>query len=168
MKSETFAGNSRTLLRSNIPPRSWRSSLLRIARRTSTDQIVGEFAGRGVRLHRQSERLGKTAAQNAAVEQATGEVILFSDATTLYQPDVLRVMMPDFADASVGCVAGRLVYVDPADSAVGHGARSYWSYETFLKTHESRIGPLIGASGCFTQFVATLMCRCITKPAAIS
>ena len=113
-----------------------------------TDEIARSFAPRGVRLHRQTERLGKTAAQNAAVAQARGEVILFSDATTLYSPDVLRVMMPNFADPSVGCVAGRLVYVDPAQSGVGRGARSYWGYETFLKSHESRACSLIGASGC--------------------
>ncbi|MBC7912365.1 MAG: glycosyltransferase family 2 protein [Pyrinomonadaceae bacterium] len=113
-----------------------------------TDLIAREFAARGVRLHRQEERLGKTAAQNAAVQQARGEVILFSDATTLYEPDVLRLMMPNFADASVGCVAGRLMYVDPAQTSVGHGARSYWGYETFLKKHESRACSLIGASGC--------------------
>ncbi|MBC7932471.1 MAG: glycosyltransferase family 2 protein [Rubrivivax sp.] len=113
-----------------------------------TDEIARSYSARGVRLHRQTERLGKTAAQNAAVELARGEVILFSDATTLYQPDVLRVMLPSFADETVGCVAGRLVYVDPSDSGVGRGARSYWGYETFLKTHESRACSLIGASGC--------------------
>lgn len=113
-----------------------------------TEEIVREFRGRGVRLYRQSERLGKTAAQNAAVAEARGEIILFSDATTLYQPNVLHVMLPSFADQAVGCVAGRLVYVDRADSSVGRGARSYWSYETFLKKHESRVGSLIGASGC--------------------
>jgi cellulose synthase/poly-beta-1,6-N-acetylglucosamine synthase-like glycosyltransferase len=113
-----------------------------------TDQIARKFAGRGVRLHRQSERLGKTAAQNAAVEQARGEIILFSDATSLYQPNAVRAMMPSFADSTVGCVAGRLEYVDGSDSRVGRGARSYWSYETFLKRHESRVGSLIGASGC--------------------
>jgi cellulose synthase/poly-beta-1,6-N-acetylglucosamine synthase-like glycosyltransferase len=113
-----------------------------------TDEIARSYAARGVRLHRQAERLGKTAAQNAAVELARGEVILFSDATTLYQPDVLRAMLPNFADASVGCVAGKLVYVDPAATSVGRGAKSYWGYETFLKTHESRACSLIGASGC--------------------
>ena len=113
-----------------------------------TDEIARGFAARGVRLHVQPERLGKTAAQNAAVEQAHGEIILFSDATSIYQPKVLRAMMPNFADPSVGCVAGRLVYVDPADSGVGRGARSYWDYETFLKRHESRVCSLIGASGC--------------------
>jgi cellulose synthase/poly-beta-1,6-N-acetylglucosamine synthase-like glycosyltransferase len=113
-----------------------------------TDEIVRQYASRGVRLCRQPERLGKTSAQNMAVEQALGEVILFSDATTLYERDVLRVMLPNFADETVGCVAGRLVYVDPTDSSVGQGARSYWGYETFLKHHESRVCSLIGASGC--------------------
>ncbi|GAC1401750.1 MAG: glycosyltransferase family 2 protein [Pyrinomonadaceae bacterium] len=116
-----------------------------------TDEIVREFASRTngrVRLHRQIERLGKTTAQNAAVEIARGEIILFSDATTMYAPDVLKVMMPNFADESVGCVAGKLIYVDPSKSATGRGARSYWGYETFLKRHESRACSLIGASGC--------------------
>ena len=113
-----------------------------------TDEIARSFAARGDRLHRQSERLGKTAAQNAAVEQARGDILLFSDATTLYRPDVLRVIVPNFADPAIGCVAGRLIYVDPAQSSVGRGAHSYWGYETFLKEHESRIGSLIGVSGC--------------------
>ncbi|MET0626799.1 MAG: glycosyltransferase family 2 protein [Pyrinomonadaceae bacterium] len=113
-----------------------------------TDEIARSYAARGVRLHRQAERLGKTAAQNAAVELARGDVLLFSDATTLYRPDVLRAMAPNFADPSVGCVAGKLIYVDPAATSTGAGAKSYWGYETFLKTHESRACSLIGASGC--------------------
>ncbi len=113
-----------------------------------TDEIARAFADRGVRLVRQPQRLGKTAAQNMAVAEARGEIILFSDATSLYEPNVLRVMMPSFADPTVGCVAGRLIYVDPAQTRVGRGARSYWGYETFLKEHESRIFSLIGASGC--------------------
>lgn len=113
-----------------------------------TNQITREFAARGVRLHIQPQRLGKTAAQNAAVEQSHGEILLFSDATSLYQPNVLRAILPSFADLTVGCVAGRLAYVDPSDSSVGQGARTYWDYERFLKHHESRAGSLIGASGC--------------------
>jgi cellulose synthase/poly-beta-1,6-N-acetylglucosamine synthase-like glycosyltransferase len=113
-----------------------------------TDEIVLGFASRGVRLHRQAERLGKTAAQNAAVELARGEIILFSDATTLYQPDVLRRLMPYFADPTVGCATGRIVYTDSAASSVGHGTRSYWSYEFLLRKHESAVCSLIGVCGC--------------------
>lgn len=113
-----------------------------------TDEIAHSFAASGVRVHRQTERLGKTAGQNAAVEQAGGEIILFSDATTHYNPDVVRALVPSFADPTVGCVAGRLIYVDQSASTVGRGARTYWGYETFLKQHESRVCSLIGASGC--------------------
>jgi cellulose synthase/poly-beta-1,6-N-acetylglucosamine synthase-like glycosyltransferase len=113
-----------------------------------TDEIALSFASRGVRLHRQSERLGKTAAQNAAVEKALGEILLFSDATTHYQPDVLRAMVPNFADREVGCVTGRVIYSPDKGSAVGEGTRSYWSYEFLLKKHESSIGSLIGVCGC--------------------
>jgi cellulose synthase/poly-beta-1,6-N-acetylglucosamine synthase-like glycosyltransferase len=113
-----------------------------------TDEIVREFAGRDVKLFRQTERNGKTAAQNMAVEKAAGEILLFSDATTMYQKNVLRAMLPNFADETVGCVAGKLIYVDDSESGVGRGAQSYWNYETFLKESESRACSLIGASGC--------------------
>src|SRR2546430_816684 len=113
-----------------------------------TDEITREFATRGVKLHHQPERLGKTAAQNATIEKAHGEVIVFSDATSHYQPNVLKELVPNFADEQVGCVGGRLVYVDHHQSDIGRGAKSYWSYETFLKRHESSACSLIGVSGC--------------------
>lgn len=114
----------------------------------ATDEIVKQFADRGVRLIRQAHRGGKTAAQNLAVEHATGEIVLFSDATSTYRPDVIRQVVKNFADKSVGCVAGKLVYVDPAKTDTGSGAKSYWGYETFLKESESRACSLIGVSGC--------------------
>jgi cellulose synthase/poly-beta-1,6-N-acetylglucosamine synthase-like glycosyltransferase len=113
-----------------------------------TDEIVQSFGNQGVILHRQPQRLGKTAAQNAAVEKAHGEIVVFSDATSLYETDALRKIVRNFADQTVGCVGGRLVYVDPGDTHVGRGARRYWGYETFLKKHESAACSLIGVSGC--------------------
>lgn len=113
-----------------------------------TDEIALSYASRGVQLHRQTERLGKTAAQNAAAEKARGEILLFSDATTHYQPDVLRLLVPNFADPEVGCATGRVIYAADAESTVGHGTRSYWSYEFLLKRCESSITSLIGVCGC--------------------
>ncbi len=113
-----------------------------------TDEIVKEFAKYGVKLFRQEGRVGKTVTQNNAVEISTGEIILFSDATTDYKFDVLREILPNFADESIGCAAGKLIYVDNSASNVGKGAQKYWNYETFLKESESRACSLIGASGC--------------------
>lgn len=113
-----------------------------------TDQIVKSFADKGVKLFRQEGRVGKTITQNNAVEICAGEIILFSDATTNYQINVLREILPNFADEKVGCAAGKLVYVDNSESNVGKGAKSYWNYESFLKQSESDACSLIGASGC--------------------
>lgn len=132
----------------NYPPEKLEIIVASDCSSDKTDEIVGEFAARGIKLYRQDERRGKTSAQNMAVERATGEIILFSDATTLYKTDVLRAMLPNFADKTVGCVAGKLIYVDASASSVGKGARSYWNYETFLKESESRACSLIGTSGC--------------------
>jgi len=113
-----------------------------------TDEIAEEYSDRGVKLFRQEGRAGKTTTQNGAVAKATGEIILFSDATTVYSPDILHALLPNFADESVGCVAGKLVYLDDSGSGISKGAKSYWSYETLLKKAESNACSLIGVSGC--------------------
>ncbi len=113
-----------------------------------TDEIVRAFSTRGVILHRQLTRDGKTRAQHRAVGISNGDILVFSDATTRYDPDTVRKLVRNFADPSVGCVAGHLVYLAGRSSAVNAGCRSYWSYERLLKSWESGVGSLIGVSGC--------------------
>lgn len=113
-----------------------------------TDEIVRSFQAQGVILYRQPEHFGKTIAQNRAVKQSNGDILVFSDATTMYRPDALRQIVRSFADPEVGCVAGQLIYEDAASTAVGKGCRSYWGYEKLLKYCESHLGSLIGVSGC--------------------
>jgi cellulose synthase/poly-beta-1,6-N-acetylglucosamine synthase-like glycosyltransferase len=113
-----------------------------------TDEIVRSFAGRGVILHRQEKRHGKTRAQHRAAGISSGDILIFSDATTIYEPDVVEKIVRNFADPSVGCVAGQLIYLDRKSSAVSSGCKSYWSYEKRLKEWESRFNSLIGVSGC--------------------
>lgn len=113
-----------------------------------TDEIVRGYAGRGVLLHRRPVRLGKTSAQNHAVRVSTGEILVFSDATTHYESDALRKLVRSFADPQVGAATGNVIYVDRAVTDVGLGARSYWGYEFFIKQCESRLGSLLGVCGC--------------------
>src|SRR5687767_10446580 len=69
-----------------------------------TDQIVRAYADRGVILHRRPERIGKSVAQNQAMRFSKGTVLVFSDATTMYERDTLRKIVRSFADPEVGCV----------------------------------------------------------------
>lgn len=113
-----------------------------------TDELVRGYANCGVALHRQQQRVGKTIVQNTAAEFSSGEILVFTDATTEYRPDALRKLVRCFADPEVGCVSSRLVYFDRSKTSVGSGCRSYWSYEEFLRRSESRLGSMIGVTGC--------------------
>ena len=86
-----------------------------------TDSIAAEFAERGVRLFRVGKRGGKTQAQNAGVELASGRFLVFSDANSMYAPDALKRLMAPFADGRIGCVCGELQYANPDDGGVGKG-----------------------------------------------
>lgn len=113
-----------------------------------TDAIVSACAAANVRLLRVPGRRGKTACQNAAAAEASGELLVFTDATTTVSRHALRAMVRNFNDARIGCVAGRLTYVSREEQGVGRGGVSYWGYETALRMAESSLGSLIGVSGC--------------------
>jgi cellulose synthase/poly-beta-1,6-N-acetylglucosamine synthase-like glycosyltransferase len=112
-----------------------------------TDQIARAFAERKLIQHCRTERLGKTLAQKEAVRRSSGSILVFSDSTSMCEPDAIRKIVRSFADPDVGAVAGQLVYRERALSRVGRGCRTYWSWEKFLKRHESRSGSVIGMSG---------------------
>lgn len=112
-----------------------------------TDAIVARFAGRGVRLIRQEPRGGKTSALNLALASVTGEVVVFSDANSLYAPDALRALVANFADPEVGYVTGRMVYLGKDGKPAGDGCGAYMRYENGLRLLESRIGSVVGVDG---------------------
>lgn len=96
---------------------------------------------------RQTENAGKTMAQNAGVRAATGDILVFSDANSMYGVDALQHLVRPFAEERVGCVCGELHYTNPQRAAAGKGEGSYWRYEQFLKRRESLLGSLVGANG---------------------
>jgi cellulose synthase/poly-beta-1,6-N-acetylglucosamine synthase-like glycosyltransferase len=113
-----------------------------------TDAIVRGYEPRGVLLVRLPHRGGKTAALNEAVKRATGDILVFSDAPTLYRPDTIRKLVRNFADDSVGCVTGEIWYTNETNSLIGNGGSLYWKYESWLRRMESDIGSVLGMAGC--------------------
>jgi cellulose synthase/poly-beta-1,6-N-acetylglucosamine synthase-like glycosyltransferase len=112
-----------------------------------TDAIVAEYANRGVRLVRQTERRGKTAGLNRAMPLLIGDIVVFSDANALYERDALRKLARNFADPEVGCVTGEARYVPGQGAAADVGERAYWSYETRVKRLETALGSMVGGDG---------------------
>ena len=112
-----------------------------------TDDIVREFEGTGVRLVRQNERRGKTAGLNHTLPLLTGDIVVFSDANAMYNPDALRKLVRNFADEEVGYVTGEARYLLDGEAAADAGERAYWGYEMELKRRETQIGSMVGGDG---------------------
>jgi cellulose synthase/poly-beta-1,6-N-acetylglucosamine synthase-like glycosyltransferase len=114
-----------------------------------TEEIVTtEFAGR-VKLLALGGRHGKTLAQNRVVaEVATGDILVFSDATTVYRPESLRALVANFSDPDVGLATGNVVYGIETNASVDKGRAAYWNYESFLRRQESIFNSVLGAAGC--------------------
>jgi cellulose synthase/poly-beta-1,6-N-acetylglucosamine synthase-like glycosyltransferase len=109
-----------------------------------TNDIVREFADRGVVLEASPERRGKCAVLYRCVPKARGEIIVFSDADAMYPPDALRKLVRGFADERVGCIEG--VRWDTNEE--GQVLESlYWRYENILKRLASKNRCIVGATG---------------------
>ena len=131
------------------PPDRLEILVLSDASTDRTDSIVKSFPDPRVRLLRMEERRGKTHAQNEGVKACAGEIVVFSDATTVYQPDALRYLVASFQDPTVGAVSGRYHYIDREGiSPTGWGSILFWNYESWIKTFQSRIKTITGCCGC--------------------
>lgn len=109
-----------------------------------TDEIVKSYEPQGVKLVRIEGRKGKVFCKNKVAKKATGEILVFSDANTMYEPDAIKHLVRWFSDPTVGCVAGELRYKHEG-AVAGEGL--YWKYEQWIKRMEGRLGNLTTANG---------------------
>ena len=118
----------------------------------STDRtcsIVASFRDPRIRLLEIHQRKGKTHAQNQGAKVCTGEILAFSDATTVYHPQTLRYHACNYSDPQVGAVSGRYQYFDSEGrSPTGFGTIVFWNYENRIKTYQSRVNTISGCCGC--------------------
>lgn len=93
-------------------------------------------------------RGGKMRAQNEAVVEAKGEILAFSDANTMWEPDALRRLVAVLADEQVGYVCGNVTFVKTdADGSATNQEGLYWRYEMWLRERESRLRSVTAGNG---------------------
>jgi cellulose synthase/poly-beta-1,6-N-acetylglucosamine synthase-like glycosyltransferase len=113
----------------------------------NTHAIANAYVERGVRLMIFPRR-GKIYALKDAVVAATGEILVFSDANSMYKADALRMLVRNFADPKVGGVCGNQVYLKAKKAdTTSEGEGMYWSFDKWLKQAESSTGSIVSAHG---------------------
>jgi len=108
-------------------------------------QRKNEFSDLNIKIIREDERRGKGSAINFGKKYAHGDIILVTDANTIFTNNVLHEMMPHFKDPKVGGVGGRLSTAN-TENKTAASAAFYWDLENMM-----RIGEAALDSACFFQ-----------------
>jgi cellulose synthase/poly-beta-1,6-N-acetylglucosamine synthase-like glycosyltransferase len=111
-----------------------------------TDATAARARDAGADLVLELARGGKIRAQDAAVRQARGAIVAFSDANALWEPDAARALVGAFADPRVGYACGQVRFVQ-AVAGAGNQEGVYWRYELAVRALESRLSSITAGNG---------------------
>jgi biofilm PGA synthesis N-glycosyltransferase PgaC len=120
-----------------------------------TNDLVNEYAGRGVRLLCVPHG-GKPAALNAGVPLTKSSILVLTDARQVLEAGSVRAMVRCFADPAVGVVSGELL-IRGGDNLAEANIGLYWKFETWIRNRLSDIDSMLGATGPFYAIRRDLM-----------
>ncbi|RJG57241.1 glycosyltransferase family 2 protein [Sphingobium terrigena] len=115
----------------------------------SSDGTGDLIAAQGdlITLIRGPGRSGKAHGMKQLAARARGDILIFTDANVLLDPDAIERLLARYADPDIGGVLGSLHYIGQGESATASVGSLYWRIEERLKDEESRTGNVLGADG---------------------
>jgi cellulose synthase/poly-beta-1,6-N-acetylglucosamine synthase-like glycosyltransferase len=138
----------RNLLALNYPPDLCEIIVFSDGSNDATNDMLREASIEPrVRVILATEARGKAAGLNQAIAITHGEIVVFTDARQMIEPNALHLLTQNFADPTVGCASGELMLGDPASGEIVRGMGLYWRIEKTIREMESASGSVVGATG---------------------
>ena len=111
-----------------------------------TNEILEGYADQFT-LSLAKARGGKSVGMNALMQRTAADIVIFTDANVMIDPESAANVGNYFRDPAVGCVTGHLSYTNPNESSTAWTGARYWRFEEWLKQLESDVGSVVGADG---------------------
>lgn len=137
------------LLRLNYPTDRLEIIVVSDGSTDATNQILSTFVNDSLRLIICCRHKGKASALNQAIREARGEIVVFTDARQMIEPEALKCLVANFADSGVGGASGELILEEPLGDKPLEGVGFYWRLEKKIRQWESATGSVVGATGAF-------------------
>ena len=110
----------------------------------ATNLILREFKDNDKITFYEFPRRGKVHVINDLMAKATEEIVVFTDANSMFESNAVSNLVKYFQNLKVGAVCGRLILLS---SGCTTGEGLYWRYETAIKKLENAMDCVIGANG---------------------
>jgi len=111
-----------------------------------TNAIAKKFTDKRLHFFENNVRRGKIKTIQGLVQRAKNDILVFNDARQLMAPDAVKQLVDNFADVTVGCASGELIFLE-ANEGTAQGINLYWRYEKYIRGLESRLHSMMGATG---------------------
>lgn len=112
----------------------------------STNQKLMKHLRSNLNFYYEKERKGKLSALKRGVKYAKNDILVFSDANSIYNRDAIKNLVRHFIHDKVGCVAGEKRVLSTNSKGI-EGESLYWRYESLLKNLDSELFSVVGAAG---------------------
>lgn len=116
----------------------------------NTNDIVKEYITNYphiVSLVEVRDRKGKTNAQNEAVEKAMGEILILTDANSIFDKSAVSQLVSFFYDSNIAYVTGKLVYTNSDINEISELESTYWNLDLRMRQIESNLSSITAGNG---------------------
>lgn len=111
-----------------------------------TNAIIKSFNDPRLIFVESRQRTGKMVTINELVQRAKNGIVIFTDARQLFDRNAIHELIANFADPAVGSVSGELIF-GRKEGGTAQGLNLYWEYEKFIRSQESKLHSMLGATG---------------------
>lgn len=109
--------------------------------------FIEKYPNNNIILYKVKQRMGKTNAQNEAIDIANGEIIAFSDANSMWDKNALNFLVQNFYDKRINYVCGKLKYVNSFENITSNAETTYWNFDLWMRGIESDYGSITAGNG---------------------
>jgi cellulose synthase/poly-beta-1,6-N-acetylglucosamine synthase-like glycosyltransferase len=103
----------------------------------STDKTVEKVERfKNVRIIKFKKRQGKMGVLNQLVKEASNNILIFTDANSIFKQNALKKLVPHLSSSLIGCVGGKKEILP--EGSIGKEENKYWKWESFLKNMEAK------------------------------
>lgn len=147
-EQDVIAGKIRNCTQINYPPDKITFMIGSDGSDDRTPNILARLSDPRFHCLHLPQRRGKVQMLNTLMQSVSSDLVVFSDANTMYQPDAIQHLVSEFQNKKVGCVIGKLNLIAPQNDAQACQTESlYWRYENIIKKYESRLGIVPSING---------------------